>query len=186
MTAAMLLGMPREMLWAGVAGAAILAASFAAPLVTRWRMRRHALQVEARDRRGHDLYHEERRALEAWPPAGRVEFDAETVVRSLVAAAFATLAVYALLHANSRQLVPAVGLLGAACGLAAAIWQGFGIWRDAQPDSRAQIMSPAHHDAEARTRRNALWGRIGSTVGLAAGSFLIALVFAGDALELLR
>lgn len=186
MTRAMPLTLPNELLWAAAGGGAMLAFALAAPFVNRWRVRRHALRLEARRQRGHDRYHEELRSLEAWPPEGDTAFNARTVLGALAGAVLVALLAYAWARPDADRLEPLVGIAIATCGLAAALWQGFGIWREAQPDPRQQIISPAHHDHEARERRHALWGRIGSVVALAAVSFVIALSSAGDALELLR
>lgn len=186
MTSAMPFALSNELLWAAAGGGAMLAFVLAEPFITRWRVRRHALRLEARHRRGRDRYYEELRSLEAWPPEGHTAFNASTVLRALAGAALFALLAYAWARPDADRLEPLVALALAACGLAAALWQGFGIWRDAQPDPRQQIISPAHHDQDARERRNTLWGRIGSTVALAAGSFLIALFSARDGLELLR
>lgn len=186
MTRVMPLSLSNESLWAVAAGGATLAFVLTAPFVNRWRVRRHTLRLEARHRRGHDRFHEELRSLEAWPPKVDTAFNAGTVLRALVGALLIALLAYAWARPDSDRLEPLMAILVAACGLAAALWQGFGIWRDAQPDPRQQIISPRYHDREARESRNALWGRIGSTVALAAVSFLIALFSADEALELLR
>ena len=182
----MIRGIPSDIVWAGAAGAATFAGALAAPFVHRWRMRRHALRLEARQHRGYDRYYEELRALEAWPPQGRSEFDARTILGALFAGGFLALVVYTWRRPDTEYLMQGLALALAAFGLVAAAWQGFCIWRDAQPDPRRQIMSPAAGDANARERRIELWRRVGSTVALAAGSFAMALLSADKALELLR
>jgi len=174
-----------DIVWAGAAGAVMFVGTLAAPFVHRWRMRRHALRLEARQHRGYDRYYEELRDLEAWPPQGRAAFDAKTILGALCAGGFLALVVYTWRRPDAEYLMQMLVLAVAAFGLVAAAWKGFCIWRDAQPDPRRQIMSPAPGDATARERRIELWRQVGSTAALAAGSFMMALLSADKALKLL-
>ena len=186
MTRALALDMPQEAVWPTLIGAAVLLVALAEPVITRARLRLHAWRLSVRRRRGHDSYFEELRELEAWKPEGATVFSIRQVGTALLLALGGGAFAYVLFHPDSDMLMPQFTLAAATVAMAGALWQGFTIWRDAQPDPRAQIMSPAPGDAVERRRRTELWGRIGSTVGLAALSLVMAATSAGKAIELLR
>jgi hypothetical protein len=177
--------LPSDIFWAGAAGVVTFVGILAAPFVHRWRLARHARRLEARQHRGYDRYYEELRELETWVPQGRTALDVRTILVAPLMAGWLGLLVYALLRPDAGQLTAVMTLVGAGGGLIAAVWQGYRIWRDAQPDPRAQIISPARDDADARERRIALWRHIASTVVLAVGSFALALPSADRAVKLL-
>jgi len=176
---------PSDIFWAGAAGVVTFVGILAAPFLHRWRLARHARRLEARQHRGYDRYYEELRELETWVPQGRTALDARTILVAPLMAGWLGLGVYALLRPDAEHLMAVLTLAGATGGLIAAAWQGCRIWRDAQPDPRAQIISPARDDADARERRFALWRQITSTVVLAVGSFALAFASADRALKLL-
>ena len=176
---------PSDIFWAGAAGVFIFVGCLVAPFVNRSRLAYHARRLKARQHRGYDRHYEELRELEAWVPQGRTALDAKALLSALFIAGWLGLIVYAVLHPDADYLMSVMALVGAAFGLIAAVWQGYRIWRDARPDPRAQMISPTRGDAGERKRRVALWRQIGSTVALAVGSFLIALLSADRALKLL-
>lgn len=178
--------MPQEAVWPTLIGAGLLLVALAEPVITRVRLRFHAYRLSARLRRGHDSYFEELRELEAWKPEGATAFSLAQVGKALLLALGGGAYAYVLFHPDSDALMPSFMLAFAAIAIGGALWQGFTIWRDAQPDPRAQIMSPPRGDVAERNRRVALWGRIGRTVGLAALSLVMALSAGDKALELLQ
>jgi hypothetical protein len=185
-TRALALNIPQEAVWPTLIGAGLLLVALAEPVITRVRLRFHAYRLSARLRRGHDSYFEELRELQAWQPEGATAFSIGLVGKAMLLALGGGAYAYVLFHPNSDALVPPFMLAVAVVAMGGALWQGFTIWRDAQPDPRAQIMSPAPGDAAERDRRIALWGRIGRTVGLAALSLVAALAAGEKSLELLR
>jgi len=74
---------PADMMWASATGIATLAVGLSAPFFHRWRFRRHARKLEARQHRGYDRYHEELRDLEAWPPQGIMAFNWKVALGAL-------------------------------------------------------------------------------------------------------
>jgi hypothetical protein len=174
-----------DIFWASAAGAVTFVGILMAPFLHRWRLARHARRLEARQHRGYDRYYEELRELETWVPQGRTALDVRTILGAPLMAGWLGLLVYALLRPDSDHLMAVLTLAGAVFGLIAAARQGCRIRRDAQPDPRAQIISPAHDDADERERRFALLRQIGSTIVLAVGSFALAFLSADRALKLL-
>jgi hypothetical protein len=75
-----------DMIWATAIGIAVLAAGLIAPFFHRWRFRRHARKLEARQHRGYDRYHEELRDLEAYPPQGIMAFNWKVALGAIAAA----------------------------------------------------------------------------------------------------
>lgn len=179
MTRALALDIPQEAVWPTLIGATLFLAALVEPVFTRVRLRFHAWRLSARLRRGHDSYFEELRELQEWEPQGATTFSIGLVGKALLIALGGAAFAYVLFRPDSDTLMPQFTLALAVVAMGSALWQGFTIWRDAQPDPRTQIMSPARGDAAEYERLRALRWRIGSAVGAAAFSLLAALVSVG-------
>ncbi|WP_145960959.1 hypothetical protein [Sphingosinithalassobacter portus] len=165
----MILGIPSDIFWAGLAGLIAIMIVVAGPLHARHRAARiAALRGGAAER-----YFQERRSLEAYSSDLETHWTPKLIRTALVTGLFVS--GWTLLGWDLPDpLLPLATLALAGFGFAAALRNAWRIWRDAQPDPRHVVISPAHHNVAARTEGRTLLARIAGVVAIGALTLALA------------
>ncbi|QIG78973.1 hypothetical protein [Stakelama tenebrarum] len=175
MSAAMPLGLAPNIFWPVAAGLGTAALMLSVPLFARRRQQRLAeLRGGATQR-----YFEERRELEGYGGDADTGISAATVGQAILAGLWVGGGA-ALVFNLPEALMPLVNLIFAVMVLPITAVQGWRTWREAQPDPRGMIMSPARHDTTARAERRKLAGKIAGTLATAVVPVFLAWLMLRD------